>query len=265
MPEPPVPTATRATSPLLAPGVDVEVATWRPAEVERVDGWVLGFSGGLTRRGNSVVAATEPSDLTAALEQVEARYSARGPPTTFRVDADARPSHLDALLEGRGYRAVATTHVLVRDLVDRDGEPGGGSLPERTRPSGNRVADEPDEAWLRGWLDVKVAGVTDAGLARRLLTGSSATYLTARDLSGVTGVIRAGYADDWVGLSCLMVAARARRRGLARSLTLDAMDVALARGARRAFLQVEADNDPARVLYEGLGFRLAQTYHYRER
>ena len=98
-----------------------------------------------------------------------------------------------------------------------------------------------------------------------MVTGSAAGYLTTRDDDGVVGVIRAGYSGDWVGLSCLMVAQRARRRGLARALTLAAMQIAAERGARRAFLQVEDVNHAALELYHRLGFADVDTYHYRER
>ena len=36
-----------------------------------------------------------------------------------------------------------------------------------------------------------------------------------------------------------------------------------AAGARVAYLQVEADNDPARHIYRRLGFADAYAYHYR--
>ena len=237
------------------PGVAVELDTWRPVEVAGVDGWRLGFSGGFTSRANSVVPLAEPPDLDAAIGGVEAFYSHRGIPARFRVGREVLPVGLDGVLAARGYRLVATTRVLALALPAQ-AEPSAASID---------VADEPDDDWLSGWLDVKASGTVDPGLARAVVTGSAADYLTTRDDDGVVGVIRAGYSGDWVGLSCLMVAERARRRGLARALTLAAMQIAAGRGARRAFLQVEADNHAALALYHRLGFAGVDTYHYRER
>lgn len=49
----------------------------------------------------------------------------------------------------------------------------------------------------------------------------------------------------------------ARRRGRARALLADFERQALARGADRAFLEVAADNAPARALYLSAGWREA--------
>lgn len=241
------------------PGVAVEVDTWRPVEVADVGGWRLGYSGGFTSRANSVVPLAEPPDLDAAIGSVEAFYSRRGVPARFRVGREALPVGLDGVLAARGYRLVATTWVLALALPAQ-AEPSAASIEVAVE-----VADEPDDDWLSGWLDVKASGTVDPGLARAVVTGSAAGYLTTRDDDGVVGVIRAGYSGDWVGLSCLMVAERARRRGLARALTLAAMQIAAERGARRAFLQVAAGNHAALELYHRLGFADVDTYHYRER
>ncbi len=242
-----------------APGTAVEVDTWRPVDRVEVDGWALGFSGGFTRRANSVVPWRAPADVVATIAEVEAAYAARGLPCVVRVDASAQPAHLDALLAERGYAAVATTRVMARAI----GVPPAGPGPTHARVD---VAEHPDDAWLAGWLDVKAEGRTvDTDLARAVVTGSPALYLTARDESGVTGVVRAATTGEWVGLSCLMVAPRARRRGLAGLLSARALAQAAGRGTRHAFLQVEAANAPAVALYTGLGFAVVDEYHYRER
>ena len=98
-----------------------------------------------------------------------------------------------------------------------------------------------------------------------MLGGAPAVYLTATDATGPVGIIRAAFAEDWVALSCLVVAQAARRHGLGRFLTLRALDEAAQRGARRAFLQVEAENTAAGTLYTALGFQPAERYVYRER
>ncbi|MCM0638446.1 GNAT family N-acetyltransferase [Cellulomonas wangsupingiae] len=243
----------RAPSP---PGPLVETATWPPRRVVDVDGWRVGLSAGVTRRASSTLALGEVDDLPGAVDRVERLYREDGAPTVFRVGDAANPGGLRAELDARGYEVAAVTDVLVRDLT--------ASSPARWRQDAGlrvRVADAPDDAWLDLWLGGK-------GTAREpshaIVTGAPALYLTVSGPDGGdVAVIRAATVDDWVALSCLQVLPAARRRGLGRALTEEALAVALEHGARRAFLQVEADNDAALRLYGSLGFRPAHRYAYR--
>ncbi|MBX9245550.1 GNAT family N-acetyltransferase [Actinotalea ferrariae] len=246
-----------------APGLRVEVATWRPVEVTEVDGWLVGRSAGFTRRANSVAALAEPADPERALDDVEALYREYGLPPVFRVCAGSAPADLDARLARRGYAVAAPTQVMARGAL---GELASPELPDRAAVD---VADDPDGPWVAGWVGVKSRAAghgVDVDLAARILTGAPARYLSARTADGtLLGVVRAAPAGDWVGISCLMVPVAGRRRGTARALTLAAVRDATARGARRAFLQVESSNAGAIALYAGLGFEVVDRYHYRER
>ncbi|MBD3778640.1 MAG: GNAT family N-acetyltransferase [Micrococcales bacterium] len=246
-------------TPPAAPGVMVESATWVPATVETVEGWRLGFSGGFTRRANSVLPLGRPADLGATLDAVEARYDAVGLPTVVRVCA-AAPAGLEETLGSHGYAPVAATDVLVRDV-----EP---PPPVPPHPGVRVVVSEHvDGPWLDGWLGVKAGGATaDATTARQVLAATPARYLAAVGEDRRTlGVLRAAFAEDWVGLSCLVVAPEARRRGIGRLLTRAALAAAAGAGARRAFLQVEVSNAGAADLYAAEGFRPAERYAYWQR
>lgn len=245
--------AWRAPEP---PGVLVETATWPPLRVEDVQGWRVGLSRGVTRRGHSTVPLAEPADLAAAVDEVERLSAADGAPAVFRTGDPGTPAGLVAELDARGYAVGSLTDVLVRDV--------GSDAAERGQPRtahGLRVLDAPDDAWLTAWLAGKGG---DREVSRALVAGAPATYLAAPGPDGSdVAVIRAATVDGWVALSCLQVAPSARRHGLGRTLTDAALAVAARQGARRAFLQVEAENVPARRLYEQLGFALAHRYAYR--
>lgn len=66
-----------------------------------------------------------------------------------------------------------------------------------------------------------------------------------------------------VGLFGLAVAKPARRTGLGRALSHAALAWGAKQGASTAWLQVEADNRPARQLYQALGFTERYRYAYR--
>ena len=234
-----------------APGALVEAATWPAPRVVEVDGWRVGLSGGVTRRAGSALPLRDVADLPGAVDRVERWYAQDGAPATFRVGDPGNPAGLAAELERRGYRRVAVTAVLVRALAD---------VPDGARPGGLRVEAEPADPWLDVWLGGK-GGARD--VSREIVAAAPARYLTATDDAGEdVGVVRVAFAEGWAALSCLQVVPRARRRGLGRALTLAALDVAVAAGADRAFLQVEQDNEAAAQLYGGLGFAEAHRYAY---
>jgi ribosomal protein S18 acetylase RimI-like enzyme len=69
---------------------------------------------------------------------------------------------------------------------------------------------------------------------------------------------------DLAGLFEIATHAAERRQGHARRLVLSALKWARQRGARNAWLQVEADNRAALALYRSLGFEELYRYHYRQ-
>ena len=70
-----------------------------------LDGWLLRFSDGLTRRANSVNPICPGSnDLQEKIALCERLYRAQKLPTIFRLPAIMEPD-LDSVLERRGYHA----------------------------------------------------------------------------------------------------------------------------------------------------------------
>src|SRR5690606_843683 len=85
-----------------------------------------------------------------------------------------------------------------------------------------------------------------------------------RDASGLPCAFAMAVADGAsIGLFNLLSAPAHRRRGLGRTLVEVLLAEAHRAGARAAWLQVAADNRPAVMLYESLGFVEAYRYHYR--
>ncbi|MFF1794919.1 GNAT family N-acetyltransferase, partial [Kitasatospora sp. NPDC058263] len=66
----------------------------------------------------------------------------------------------------------------------------------------------------------------------------------------------------WACFGAIEVAPYARRAGLATTLMAVLAARAAEEGATGAHLQVEAENDGAIALYDGLGFTTSHTYHY---
>lgn len=124
-----------------APGVRVEVSTWRPIEVHDVDGWQVGVSRGFTRRANSAVPAHDPVEgahpLEVTLDAVEQCYREAGQPSVVRVCRSSGDDALDGVLAERGYAIASRTWVMVLDLPQTEVavRPGEGTT-DRVAPDG---------------------------------------------------------------------------------------------------------------------------------
>ena len=92
-------------------------------------------------------------------------------------------------------------------------------------------------------------------------TGVSFCF-TARDPGGrVVGFCSFWRVLDELHINNLAVLPEARRSGVATALLTHVLHYGVSLGARRATLEVRRSNEPARLLYERFGFRVAGVRH----
>ncbi|KIZ14259.1 GNAT family N-acetyltransferase [Streptomyces natalensis] len=242
---------------------EVAARGWPALETERLGDWTLRASGGFTRRANSVVALGDPGlPLDTALERIRQWYGERGLPALITVPtgrADAADALADALAE-RGWAAEAETVVRTGALAPlADTSPGSAE----GNPPRIALAREPDAEWLA--LYHRAGGAADTTAARKVLTGGpSVWFASVPGPDGHPAAIGRVVVDGrWAGFAAIEVAPAQRRRGLATRVMAALAERALSEGASAAYLQVEADNEGARALYDGLGFADHHRYHYR--
>lgn len=100
----------------------------------------------------------------------------------------------------------------------------------------------------------------------RFLTESITVSAVARCGAAVVGFALCRLAADECEVLTCAVAPVFRRSGIGRSILEAAFGEAVCRGARRAFLEVAADNDAAIALYAGRGLRTVgrrRRYYWR--
>jgi GNAT superfamily N-acetyltransferase len=207
---------------------------WPGVEYEWLNGWLLRFGRGATRRANSAVPLRFSS--FAEISGVLDWYGARGVPPLVSVP--------DRLLRiAPGTPTDAENLVMATDI-------------EASGSAKITVAPSPDAAWLALYerdvpVDVLTA-VVDGEVGFGELEGAAVGRVAVTDAPDGT---------RWAGLSAVHVSQTHRRRGLARTLCAGLLDWAHERGATRAYVQVVADNSAARALYESMGFWV----HHRSR
>ena len=122
---------------------------------------------------------------------------------------------------------------------------------------------------LGDWLSVysTLSGMPDSAktLHGAILRGMPQTCAYAvvgepdRPLACGLGVLE----QDLLGLFDVVTSPSARRQGYGRALVTGLLAWGRQQGAAMAYLQMVRDNDPARALYDSLGFSRLYDYWYR--
>jgi len=234
----------------------IAARAWPAAEEGRIGGWRLHATDGYSRRINACWPLADPGmALAEAVTRAEAWYAARGRPAIFKLmDGDDEPADLATHLAGLGYRPHTRTLVMT----------GPASGEAESAVCVHAAVDDTFEAVFAA------AGAGDPGDTReRLETLRRVPAPRAFALAAAAGAPAAigacAVEGEWAGVFAMRTAPLHRRAGHARRVLSALMAAARQTGARRAWLQVEADNAPALALYNGLGFEAAYGYRYWSR
>ncbi|MET9360307.1 GNAT family N-acetyltransferase [Streptomyces sp. NPDC006632] len=228
---------------------------WQPVESERLGTWTLRAAGGFTRRANSALPLGDPGlPLPDALDRVRAWYAARDLPAYVQTATGAvgTQERLCAELERAGWEREVSAEVRIAALA-----PIGDLDADVSRV---RLARTVDEAWLGRYQRSSAPG---AHVLKVLGAGPSVWFASVPGEGAAPAAIGRCVVDGrWAGFMAVEVDPARRRQGLASAVMAALARRALDEGASAAWLQVEADNESARALYDGLGFATHHSYHH---
>ena len=230
---------------------------WPAASVQYDDTWAVRLTAGHPARRLNSINPLDPGDdanLTERIARAERRFASYGRPLTFRVSplsGAAITAHLDREGWGRFSESIVMRaplgERLVGDAIDRIPLQDVGRFISAAIAIGNV-----EPALRPGLSEVINAIEPQAGLFAHEPEGQPvSTAICVHD-------------GDLAGLFEVATDPSQRGRGHARHTVLSALKWAFARGARIAWLQVEAGNEAALALYRSLGFTEAYRYHYRQ-
>lgn len=224
-----------------------------------LDGWLLRFCAAKAKRARCINAlAPGRLPLTERLALAQASYLERDLPLFLRITPFA-PAGLDEGLAALGLGRIDDTRVMLQPQLTALATPP--TLPEGLRLE---ALDGAAYAELIGQWRGTPAAQRQAHARRLALSPVRYQARLLRDAAGA--VLAAGQwarEGELVGLYDVATRPEQRNRGLGRMLCGQLLVEARAAGARVGYLQVEADNAPARQVYARLGFSDAYAYHYR--
>lgn len=227
---------------------------WPALQTLVMDGWLLRFADGHTKRANSINAWHPTAPLEAILDHAAPLYAKRGLPIVVRLSPLASVAD-DVALARRGYTLHDETIVMTA-LLSRH--------PHDIAPN-LFINSSPSRAWLDGFARANGVPAARRAVHDRMVGLISPPAAFARlelDEAPVAWGL-AACERGLAGLFDIVTAAEARRKGAGRSLVEGLLNWAAAHGAARAYLQVAASNHPAITLYRSLGFDEAYRYQYR--
>lgn len=235
---------------------EASLNAWPALQQILFDGWILRFSRGYTKRANSVNPFFASSlDVYKKIVTCERIYGEKGLPAIFRLTPFSSPPDLDRVLENRNYTGIDLTLVLHLDLQRCQ-------LPPLTS---NQLRDESLVNWMKLFCKLSSFPLDKHQTHRDILQAiSSRRYLASLAVDGQAvacgmGVLEAGF----FGLFDIVTDPQHRNRGYGTQLVSSMLRWAQEHGAKHAYLQVVANNTPARRIYEKLGFGEAYQYWYR--
>jgi ribosomal protein S18 acetylase RimI-like enzyme len=229
---------------------------WPAASVHYDGTWLVRLTAGHPAKRLNSVNPLDPGDLNGLVERIgraARRFEAYGRPLTFRMSplsGERLAAHFDqhgwSLFDESLVMDMALDEAATADAIDQ--------IPMRdvARFVTALLAAHGSPASLRPGLSEIIGAIrAEAGL------------FVAEEEGRAVSTLICVHDGDLAGLFEVATATEARGRGHARNTILSALKWARLKGARRAWLQVEAANAGAVRLYSDLGFAEAYRYHYR--
>jgi ribosomal protein S18 acetylase RimI-like enzyme len=226
---------------------------WPALEIAVLNGWILRFAEGYSKRANSANALAPTAAFADMLPLVETLYRRHGLRPCVRLTPLAGPEP-GPVLDDLGWQVLDPSVVMTAPL------PRGGAAEDAVT-----LLPTPDKAWIDGYAQASARQDLKRDTLARMLAAirPEAVFATLAEGGEPVAYGMAVLERGMVGLFDIATPAAQRRRGHARRLVEALMAWGRRKGAMQAYLQVTTANDAALPLYAGLGFRQLYAYDYR--
>jgi ribosomal protein S18 acetylase RimI-like enzyme len=235
---------------------EIALNAWPAIEEFDIDGWVIRFANGVTKRSNSVNPIYESSENTEdKIDFCENYYRSKGIPVCFKITEIVQPSGLDQILEAHGYEHKFDVIIQVMDIRKFN----------RDLDKNVELLEDTDDQWLDQYINMNGTKPSYKPTYRKIIDKiTQPKCLFTLTLNGMVIGCGLGVVEDkFIGLFDIVIDPQYRNQGFGKLLIENILKWGKSKGADTAWLQVLADNAPAIRLYEKVGFKEKYSYWYR--
>ena len=237
---------------------ELSMNAWPSLQTHLYDGWVLRFSGGYTKRANSINPIySSDASIEEKIEICEKTYFTKGLPTIYKLTQACYPKNLDEILESKGYKKIDETSVQILNIAE-----------DYPIDKNNRLDIEyeftPD--WINSFVDCSnIQNESTIGIMTQMLKSIIGDKICVKmKLDNKTvgcgfGVIE----ENYIGIFDIIVREEDRGQGIGKTIMQGILKEAQKRNVCKAYLQVIVGNSVAENLYNKLGFKEIYRYWYR--
>jgi ribosomal protein S18 acetylase RimI-like enzyme len=236
------------------------VNAWPALETQIVDGWIVRFAKGYSKRANSASPLIPGTSLDdGQIDQIVRQFQAQNLRPTFRLTSLEAPEVEERLIS-RGFVEVEPSYGMMGPLS----VPVSIEQQVELEPT-VAIDDAPKPRWIKDVAASYGGDKADHLILAEIVTRirQPAAYATlsldGRPSAWGLAVAERGYA----GLFDIVVAPELRGLGLGRQIVCALMAWGRKQGAENAYLQVRETNTGARDLYHSLGFTDVYRYTHR--
>ncbi len=231
-----------------------------PPQQRWIDGWLVRFCPGKAKRARCVNAVAHGHlALEQRLELCRNVLAQAQLPFVVRITPFSQPTTLDQQLDALGLQTLDDTRVMVCANLT--------AKPPESWPDGLTLVRLGHAAFAQTVGQLRGSPISQQQAHAQRLELSPVPFegwaLRRRETGRFIACGQFAVEADMVGLYDIFTAEAERGTGLSRQLCAHLLSFASRQGARIAYLQVDANNLPARAVYQRLGFDDAYAYHYR--
>ena len=221
-------------------------------------GCLLRSSNGYTNRANSANPLyTRKDDFEEVVTAAEGFYCALKRPGVFKILETGRYEYFDKLLQEIGYEQISKTTVMKCDL----------SVVNAPNTLEAKIESSFSDDWFDSFVTLNQIKQEFIETARRMLSLIPVDII-ACSIAENNKIVACGYGaleNGHVGCFDIVVEEKSRGRGLGKALMKAILNESKRRGIHTSYLQVMDNNERARNLYQGLGFKGLYKYWYRKK